>query len=144
MGTKTGERPVPRTPAGARALAWTGCPMSAYRHVARKLMDEWRAGQGRRAANGVTEVMRALEFIAQPIADMEARKENPQPVALTRKQVRIAQHRAISARRRIEHGPPDMSAEVWWEQIEAIAKRWGISTTQEEWTAKKEAKKAAA
>lgn len=111
--------------------------MSAYRHAARKLMAEWRAGQGSRAANGVPEVMRALEFIAQPIADMEARKESPQPVVLTRKQVRIAQHRAISVQRRIEHGPPDMPLEAWWEQISAIAARWGIATTQEEWTSKK-------
>jgi len=110
--------------------------MSAYRTATQKLMDAWRADQGKRASNGVREVMRALEFIAQPIAEMEARKEFPQPVVLSRKQVRIAQHRAISAQRRIEQGPPDMPLEVWWEQIAAIAQRWGIATTREDWTAK--------
>ena len=135
---------MPRTPAGARAVAWTGCPMSASRHIARKLLAEWRAGQGRRAANGVTEVMRALEFIAQPIAEMEARRETPQPVALTRKQVRIAQHRAISVRRRIEFGSPEgMAADLWWEQISGIAERWGIATTRDDWEPKKTVKEAA-
>ena len=133
MGAKAGKRAVHRTPAGTRALAWTGCPMSAQRHIARRLMDEWRAGQGKRASKGVPELMRALEFIAQQVADGESWKANPSPISLTRKQVRTAWHRAVSQRRRAEHGPPGGNADAWWEQIDAIAKRWGLEMTRDEW-----------
>jgi len=107
--------------------------MSAQRHTARRLMDEWRAGQGKRAAQGIPELMRALEFIAQQVADGQSWKANPEPVSLTRKQVKTAWHRAISQRRRAEHGPPSKNADEWWEQISAIAERWGVKTTRDEW-----------
>lgn len=107
--------------------------MSAQRHIARRLMADWRAGQGQRAARGIPELMRALEFTAQQIADAESWKAEPAPISLTRKQVRIAWHRAVSQRRRAEHGPPGNNADAWWEQIEAIAKRWGLQMTRDEW-----------
>lgn len=107
--------------------------MSEQTHIARRLMAAWREGQGKRAAKDVPELMRALEFIAQQIADGEAWKPDPRPVILTRKQVRLAWFRAISQKRRMEYGPPGKSADEWWEQIKAIADRWGIETTRAEW-----------
>lgn len=101
---------------------------------ARSLMADWRAGQGKRGSNGVPEVLRALEFIAQPLANLRAWSENPEPIALTGKQLRLAQQRAISQQRRIEHGSTPKDPGVWWSQIAAIAERWGITTTLADWT----------
>lgn len=107
--------------------------MSEQAHIARRLMASWREGQGKRASKDVPELMRALEFIAQQIADGEAWKPDPRPVSLTRKQVRLAWFRAISQKRRAEYGPPGKSADEWWEQVKAIADRWGVETTRAEW-----------
>jgi intein/homing endonuclease len=96
-------------------------------------MDDWRAGQGQRAAKGIPELMRALEFIARQVADGQSWSADPQPVSLTRKQVKTAWHRAISQRRRAEYGPPGKSPDEWWEQISSIAARWGIETNRAEW-----------
>lgn len=117
--------------------------MSEQTHIARRLMAEWREGQGKRASKGVPELMRALEFIAQQIADGEAWKPDPRAVSLTRKQVRLAWFRAISQRRRIEYGPPGKSADEWWEQIKSIADRWGVETNRAEWEATNSGKPAA-
>jgi hypothetical protein len=101
----------------------------------RRIMAEWRLAQGNRGANGVREIMRALEFIAEPLADLKAwTKNDDAPLRLTRKQLVLAQHRAISQQRRIEFGPPGKDPDAWWEQISAIAQRWGIETEREEWT----------
>lgn len=107
--------------------------MSQQAHIARGLMASWREGQGKRAANGIPEIFRALEFIARGVAEAESWKADPRPVVLTRGQVRLAQKRAISQRRRAEHGPPGHSPDAWWDQIKAIADRWGIEAAREDW-----------
>lgn len=109
----------------------------------RQLLASWRAAQGRRAANSVPEVMQALEFVAGQVAGILAWNANPEPLLLTRAQVRLAQHRAISLQRRVEFGQLPKSNEDWWEQISAIAARWGIATLYEEWAPKKPQKVAA-
>ncbi len=107
----------------------------------RDLMQSWRAFQGNRAADGVKAMMQSLEFIAEPIANQQAFAEQPIPVVLTRKQVRLAQKRAISQQRRAEFGPPEQQTpDAWWEQIQTIAARWKIPATKEEWSAKKQPK----
>lgn len=101
-----------------------------------EILAEWRSGQGNRAANGVREIMRALEFVAEPIADVMAWDEQPGQLLLKRSEVKTAYHRAISQQRRVLHGAPSSDANVWWDQISAIAAQWGIETTREEWTTK--------
>lgn len=100
--------------------------MSQQSHVARGMMRAWREGQGKRASRGIPELLRALEFTAQQIADGESWKAEPAPISLTRKQVRTAWHRALSQQRRAEHGPPGHNPDQWWDQIKAIADRWGV------------------
>lgn len=124
----------------------SGPPIDLKKHGAevRKLMQSWRFSQGNRAAGGIPEVMRALEFIAEPIANQQAWAAQPNPVILTRKQVRLAQHRAISMQRRVEHGrPEDYTPETWFEQIHAIAARWKIETVKADWERTKPEAKAA-
>jgi len=102
----------------------------------RRIMAEWREAQGKRGAQGITEVLRALEFIAEPIASQQAWKgDNTPPLRLTAKQLRLAQHRAISQERNRQHGPimPSLKADHWWEQIEAIGRAWNIPMTPSEW-----------
>lgn len=127
---------VPHLPNGKLNLPSSGPALDMKGHAdrVRGLMAVWRAGQGLRGAKGVREVLRALEFIAEPIAAVRAWDETPEPIALTGKELRLAQHRAISQQRRIEHGPPPKNPDVWWEQIETIARGWGIETKREDWT----------
>lgn len=124
-----------RLPDGRLKLPSNGPALDIRGHSSRanSLMSVWRAGQGLRGSKGVREVLLALEFIARPIAENSAWSENPEPIVLTMKQLKLAQHRAISQQRRAEHGPPGKDPEIWWEQISGIAKRWGIETTREEW-----------
>lgn len=105
----------------------------------RRIMAEWREAQGKRGANGVLEVLRALEFIAEPIASQQAWKgDNTPPLRLTAKQLRLAQQRAISQERSRTHGPimPSLKADHWWEQIEAIGRNWNIPMNRAEWESK--------
>lgn len=120
---------------GKLDLPSSGPSLDVKGHGERKrhLMAEWRSAQGERGAGGVPEVLRALEHIAGPIADAQAWTRSEAPLRLTKTQLRLAQHRAISQRRRVEYGPPGRDPEAWWEQIAGIAARWGIRTTREEW-----------
>lgn len=97
----------------------------------RLTIAEWRRAQGERGANGVPEVLRALEFIArQEVANVL----DGDPLRLRKQHLMIAQHRAISQQRKAEHGEPPADVELWWEQISAIAARWGIETKRSDWT----------
>ncbi len=117
-----------------------GLDFKAHGERVRALMADWRRGQGHRGANGVIEVLRALEFIAEPLANLKAWEENPSPIVLTTKQLRLAQQRAISMQRRIAYGAMPRTNEVWWEQIQAVAAQWGVPVKYEDWgTIKKEA-----
>jgi hypothetical protein len=111
-----------------------GLDVPGHSGKTRRIMAEWRLSQGNRGANGVRDVMRALEFIAEPLAAQKAWKDDPEPLRLTKAQLKIAQQRAISQQRRIDHGPPSKDPDVWWSQIDAVARGWGIETTREEWT----------
>ena len=117
--------PSPRRD-GARAA-----PIDPGRHAERKrrLMAEWR-----RSVDAAPEVRRALETIALEVADVAAWRESSKPIALTPKQRKLAEQRAISLQRRCEHGPPErLGAEDWGAQISAIAARWNVATSLEEW-----------
>ena len=98
----------------------------------RLTIAEWRQAQGIRGANGVPEVLRALEFIAQQQVHMV---RDGEPLRLTAKQLRLAQHRAISQERKrmTKDAPVPDDAELWWEQIKAIAERWNIKTERADW-----------
>ena len=98
----------------------------------RLTIAEWRRAQGIRGANGVPEVLRALEFIAQQEV---ANIRDGEPLRLTAKQLRLAQHRAISQQRKAEakHAPIPDDAEHWWMHIKAIADRWNIKTERADW-----------
>jgi hypothetical protein len=123
-------------PAGGLKLPAGGPALDVKGHGdrTRRIMAEWRAAQGQRGTNGVREVLRALEFIAEPLASQKAWANDPEPLRLTKAQLKLAQHRAISQQRRIEHGPPGKDPDLWWEQVAGIAARWGIETTRDEWT----------
>lgn len=104
----------------------------------RAIMAEWHAAQGERGAAGVPEVLRALEQLAR--LKMHTVPEHGR-LRLTAKDLRLAQHIAISQRRRIEHkgSEPPADVEVWWSQISEIAARWGIPTRREDWEREKTA-----
>jgi hypothetical protein len=126
---------VARLPAGhPKVPGGPALDIKGQRSRLNSLMSIWRAGQGLRGSKGVPEVLQALEFIAHPIAEAAAWNENPEPVLLTGKQLKLAQQRAISQQRRVKHGPPGRDPDLWWEQISAIAHGWGIATTRDEWT----------
>ena len=83
---------------------------------ARQLMAAWRP-----SAKGVPEVRRALAHIARQAAHDAAWRDDAKPVVL-------------SQQRRAEHGPPErLSGEAWWAQISAIAARWKVATSIDEW-----------
>jgi hypothetical protein len=111
----------------------------AHGERVRRMLAEWRLSQGNRAANGHVEIMHALEYMAEPYANVACWADNPEPLRLSRGQVRICQQRAISQERRRQHGALPRDGAAWWEQISAIAAAWGIETAYEEWAAKREA-----
>jgi hypothetical protein len=124
--------PAPAAPRAPLA----GRPIDARRHGERvaELVADWR-----RRVRGVPpvapEVGRALEAIAHELARDAAWRREPGPIVLTARQVRLAEQRALSLRRRAEHGPPEqLGREAWWAQIAAIAARWKVATSPEEWT----------
>ena len=95
----------------------------------RRLMAEWRP-----PVDVAPEVRRALEHIALQVADEAAWHADAKPVVLTRQQHKLAEQRALSQQRRSEHGPPEgFSGEAWWTQISAIAARWQLAVSREEW-----------
>lgn len=99
------------------------------------LFAEWQAGQGTRAAKGNPALRRALEHIAQPLANLLAWDENPEPLVLTRDQLKLACQRAISFERLARYGQPPRDRVRWWEQIAAIAAEWRIDISPEWWDA---------
>jgi hypothetical protein len=103
----------------------------------RKLMAEWREAQGNRAAGNNRDIMRALEFTVEPLANLWGWSETPRPIRLTRQQVRIVQQRAISQERVRLFGPFGKNGAEWWEQIESICQTWNISAVYDEWASKK-------
>ena len=107
----------------------------ARNHRARELMAEWQEAQGNRAAGGNHDVMRALLHMAEPIANLAAWSKNPEPIRLTRAQVRVVQQRAISQERVKRFGPitHNTDGKGWWDQIEIIAQEWGIAVAYGEW-----------
>ncbi len=109
----------------------------AHGERCRRLMFEWRETQGNRGAAGNPQIMQALEFIAEPLANVAAWKENPEPLRLTGKQLRIARQRAIAQERVRQYGKLGKDGAEWWRQIEAICNDWGIPAIYEEWAAKK-------
>lgn len=97
------------------------------------LFANWKARQGTRAAKGNPALMRALEDMARPLADVAGWKENPEPLVLTKDQIRVAYQRAISMERRMRHGRMPYNRFHWWDQIKAVAADWGIELTPERW-----------
>ena len=68
--------------------------------------------------------------------DAAAWRENSKPIALSDKQRRLAEQRAISLQRYVEFGPvSQVDAEAWWAQISTIAARCNVAITLEEWRA---------
>lgn len=136
---------LPHLPSGHPKLsAGPALDFKEHGEKVRRLMADWRKGQGHRGANGVEEVLRSLEFIAEPVANLLAWGKGSESLVLTGKQLRLAQHRAISQQRRLDYGRLPKTNEEWWEQITAIAARWGIATAYEDWTTKRREQQAAA
>jgi hypothetical protein len=97
-------------------------------HVGR-LIDEWR-----RSVRVQPEVRRAMEHIAHELAHDAAWRGETKPIVLTARQAKLAEQRALSLQRRVEHGPPErFTFEAWWTQIATIAERWNVATSREEW-----------
>ena len=100
----------------------------------RTLLWNWKALQGDKASRGRKEIMRALEAIAEPIADVRAWSPTPERIVLTKEQVAKAQQSGLSMRRRELHGPPK-DIHMWWSQLEEIAAEWGLEISPEWWSA---------
>lgn len=92
-------------------------------------LNHWRKGQGARIqANRPREVYLACEFTA---AQLAATRD---PLELTADELGIAVKRSISQERNKIHGPvKGLTADAWWDQISAIAQRWKINTTRDQW-----------
>lgn len=136
-------------PSGKLDLGKSGGPKLDFKargERVRSLMAEWRSSQGTRAAGSNRSIMRALEFMVEPIANLAAWEQNPPPVRLTRAQVRVVQQRAISQERVQRHGPlgNNPNGAAWWAQIEGICNEWGIPSIYEEWASKKQERREAA
>jgi hypothetical protein len=101
---------------------------------AENIYREWRAEQAPRAAQGVPEIMKALEEIAYPIALVMGWNPKTDKLLLSRKQVKVAIQRAISVERRKLHGPPPVQPAAWWGQISAIAEGWKLDITPAWWS----------
>jgi hypothetical protein len=71
--------------------------------------------------------------MARPIADVAGWKDNPEPLVLTRDQLKVAAQRAISQERRLRYGMMPGDRRVWWAQIDAVAQSWGLQITPEWW-----------
>lgn len=115
----------------------------AHKAALDRIMADWRNRQALKASKGVSQVLRALEDYAKPLADMMAWLPGDNRLVLDREQLRIAKQRAVSLQRRIKHGMPTANADLWWDQIAEIQQRWGIELTREDWTAKTPEKAAA-
>lgn len=97
------------------------------------LFANWLAGQGTRAAKGNEMLRRALENVARPVADVMGWNENPEPLVLTRDQLKTACQRAISQERRLRYGQIPKDRFVWWQQITDVAASWSIEVTPHWW-----------
>jgi hypothetical protein len=111
--------------------------------AARANLNHWRAGQGKNIqTKRCVQIFRACEFMAQGLASTR------DPLILDGDELAVCVKRAITPERnRLHPGPVEkVGRDEWWEQIDAIAKRWGIKTTREQWerSTKTEAKKEAA
>jgi hypothetical protein len=94
-----------------------------------RLMSDWR-----RSVRAQPEVKWAMEHIARELAHEAAWREVEKSIALTARQTRLAEERALSLQRRLEHGPPEhFTREAWWGQIAAIAARWNVAVSFNEW-----------
>ena len=109
-------------------------------HAERKraMLTEWRDVQGARGAGGIAEVWQALVSIAEARSHVAAWNDKAGPLRLSRQDLRLAQHRAISQQRRLEHGRPVGDGAAWWEQVKEIAERWKIPVAYEDWTDRKQ------
>lgn len=97
------------------------------------LFANWRMGQGERAGKGIPTLIKAMENMARPLADVLGWQENPEPLILTRDQLKIACQRAISFERLQRHGQPPKDVHQWWGQVQSIAGEWRIQITPEWW-----------
>jgi len=96
-----------------------------------RLIDEWRRGVRARP-----EIRWAMEHIARGLAHDAAWRGDTRPIVLTAQQTRLAEQRALSLQRRVEHGPPEkLTRKAWWAQLAAIAARWNVAISTEEWGA---------
>lgn len=100
------------------------------------LFADWQAGQCRRADKGNPLLRRSLEHIARHVADVMGWKENPEPLVLTRDQLKAACQAALSQERRNRFGQPPKDKHRWWQQISSVAVEWGIECTPEWWDKK--------
>lgn len=107
--------------------------LAGRKRRADSLFANWRAGQGARASRGNPALMKALENIARHSADILGWQENPEPLVLTRDQLKVAAQRAISFERLLRYGQPPKDCRIWWGQIHAIASEWGLQVTPEWW-----------
>lgn len=107
--------------------------LAGRKRRADSLFANWQAGQCVRAAKGNASIQRALEHLARPIADVMAWNENPEPLVLTRDQLKIACQRAISIERRLRYDRPTRNRHLWWRQIMAVAASWNLEITPEWW-----------
>jgi hypothetical protein len=100
-------------------------------------LAHWRAGQGARIkANRPIEIYRACEHMAMqwaPVRDpLVLETKAPKDGKLSELEVCVM--RAISQERHKLHGPLGrITADAWWEQIRAIAERWNINSTRDQW-----------
>jgi len=96
---------------------------------ARKLYDEWAAGQGAKikAARPLA-VYGACNSLARRLADTLPPEYTR--LLLTTEQIEDCDKRAVTSARNVRFGPPPTDPELWKQQLEQIRAEWANPVEQ--------------
>lgn len=96
---------------------------------ARKLYDEWAAGQGAKikAARPLA-VYGACSSLARRLADTLPPEYTR--LLLTTEQINDCDQRAVTSARNVKFGPPPPDHEVWKQQLDQIRAEWSTPPEQ--------------
>ena len=110
--------------------------LAGHGQLVRELIADWKLRQGNAFSRGVPAVLRAVADIASERANLMAWQDvNAGPVILTRDEMLVGLHRAVSVERRTLYGPLRARSDgaVWWQQISTILQQWGFEAIWDDW-----------
>lgn len=122
-----------------KALANLGGPrldLKAHGEQVRALVADWKLRQGNEFCRFVPAVLRAVADIATERANLLAyTSPDAGPLILTRDEMLIGLHRAVSLARKEEFGMlrAGSKREAWWQQITDIMHGWGFEAVWADW-----------